>query len=283
MTTSILDYLQQLDRENLAYTNKNSFSGITKHYCIKNIDFSTFDINATNAVGDNALLFLFQSSENDYHWNISPEQIDYLIFNSDLLQQNTIGYNALLVCVLNNKRMQLNLNEKQWTYLIEHSNLKAHTQGGRDILQSLNTFWHIEDIDLTSEQYLKIIERSDLNLINVAGKSAFISFINETAQFLRTQHWQLLTQKVLNKNNETNIPKHNSLIFHLGENYSSFSKVWPHIEDKNWFLNYIKSSTYTHQVDKIYNTLEVLSYLERACMQKNVSQGSEVGAFIRKI
>ena len=100
------------------------------------------------------LNFFMKALQNDYDQNLNftKKQWDYLMQNSDLKQQNDDGLNALLLAIENYKKQELNFNAKQWDYLIKNSNLNQENKDAGTVFLYGLIYNEKNEIHLSVEQ-----------------------------------------------------------------------------------------------------------------------------------
>lgn len=121
------------------------------------------------------LIFLKEDSELSY---ITPEQIEYLIFNS--LQHDELFHNEFIFLAYN-KRNIFNLSSSQWSYIIEKSNLEYTTYNGNNFLLHLLSYF--ENHTFTPQQLSLITKRSNTFCINNLQQCALSIMIESNTNY----------------------------------------------------------------------------------------------------
>lgn len=176
----------------------------------KTIDFSHYDVDAKNKDGNNALLLIL-SYCNSFNLKITAEQLDYLIYNSDLLAENNFQENVLTA-------------------------LNRYTFETRDIIK--NEHWnHIVNTIYNPE----------------AQKLFHHAIISRTTKSLMTR----------NSENESALLRK-----------SEFLNVWHHLENKQWFINYLDKCNAIHNnhFQCITESEEIKTYKEKILLEQSTTK-----------
>ena len=90
-------------------------------------------------------------------------------------QQNQYGLNALMFCLKYNKTMSLGLDNNEWDYLIQNSDLNITNENANNLIYALNYF-EAQDIRLTTKQWDYLIRNSDIKQ-KMNDKTSLIYFV----------------------------------------------------------------------------------------------------------
>jgi ankyrin repeat protein len=122
---------------------------------INKIYFKFNNLKQQDEDGYNALIFALYYNQEE-NLNLTKEQWDYLIENSDLTQQNQNGWNALMFALYYNKTEQLNFTKEQFDYLFKNSDLKQVDNEGWNALIFALYYNQEENLNFTKEQFKKL-------------------------------------------------------------------------------------------------------------------------------
>lgn len=152
--------------------------------------------------------------------NLNSKQFDYLLFKSNLKQTTLYSENSLMKAFEFNHESQL--NQKQFDYLISNSNLNQINQiGDTPLFMALK---YIKFTDLSNDNWIKLIKESDLLLFNKYNyniqKNLFDIIINLDDIKLSNQFLSAISFDNL----FSNIQKNEYFILFLEDNYLNLSR-----------------------------------------------------------
>jgi archaellum component FlaG (FlaF/FlaG flagellin family) len=182
------DFVNEQKEPLLILALKNIANFNISQNCI-NILLKNSDLNATNASGDNALLFYFRKNCYDYLFNnnlISENNLSYLIKNTDLNRKNPVsGVTPLLFLLASNKSFGINISRENLEYMVLNSDLKIADYDGFSPLMLALQNNESEDLKLNKNLFDYLLKNSDLNQKTKNGDLALtIYFENHIEQNL---------------------------------------------------------------------------------------------------
>lgn len=255
-------------------------------YDFTSLNLDDYDIHAVDSNQKNALLFIINYYQ-QFNNNFSSTQINYLIEHSDILYKDKYN-NDLLLSMLNNFRyINTHCNKNVWDYVLRHSDLKnSNKTTGFDALTTyFNKLLFKEDI-FNAEQIDFLIEHSNFfnNHYERNPLVLCIKFAQTNSSCITNHIWGKLTRLVMAEKNLDS-----DFLYYLTdtvmtleeENCKNISYVWPHIEDKNWFVDYLLLD---YEIfPNLLNCPEIEAYIEKRQIQKSVVDTTEAGTKINKL
>lgn len=244
-------------------------NGLSK-LCYKEYDFYE---------GDNILLTIFTGRYKNLH--LYSEQIDFLLEHCDLKETTEKGVNALMYILTYNSYYQLNINQRQWDYLLANSCLKqlsVHNWSAISIALLTNKSHNLQ---LNSCQWDYLIEHSNL-LQEKEDYPLFFALSGFESQNIKNElkktHWQELINKTLHKNN-FQLEKLEKFIFQIilykkEYNIDMLSIIWPHFNDKDWFIDLVVYLSENKKSD--CNYLDILNCCEFSSYKESQLLGNEI-------
>jgi hypothetical protein len=114
-----------------------------------------------NQEGWNVLMYIMCFNKSK-KLQLNEKQWNYLIQNSNLKHKNKEGWNSLMYAICFNEERSLQLTNEQWDYFIRHSDLKLQNNEGRNAIQYVLKYYQEQKINWTEQQWDYLIQHSDL-------------------------------------------------------------------------------------------------------------------------
>lgn len=150
MENNVLNKKEGIDRS----MDKKEQEILDKINKVSGYNFSSF---SKVSYGFTPLLYVF-SSNVDKKINLSNEEINYIIKQSDLTINNIYNWTPFMYALLFNESQNLGLTEKQWTYLMDNCDLKLNNDLMFNLIEKNNFCF-------TGEYVFKILQQNDLKVL----------------------------------------------------------------------------------------------------------------------
>lgn len=194
------------------------------------------------------------------------------------------GQSALIYAIIN-----LRLTDNQWDYLIRNSNLDNFDVQDSNALMYILINNNRYGFDFT--KYLPfLIENTDFNIHENKYTENALTYLlhsckEEGGTTIAPIFWHKIVNKIINEKNAGkdillytfNLMEHNLLFKNETEN--ELNKIWPYIEDKNWFISYIKENKF----DLLYDNELIYAYIEKNNLSSIIVESIDNKSNILKI
>ncbi len=147
---------------------------IKKEVLIKLQPYGFENFSQQNQYGLNALMFCLKYNKT-MSLGLDNNEWDYLIQNSDLKQNTKNNSNSLMYYLSNNKKENLFFSEEKIDYLLKNSDLNITNENANNLIYALNYF-EAQDIRLTTKQWDYLIRNSDIKQ-KMNDKTSLIYFV----------------------------------------------------------------------------------------------------------
>lgn len=230
-------------------------SYLVKHGNRKTLDYTAFDINDINEQGNNALQYVLANNKS-CNLNLTDEQMNYLINNSNLMQHDIGGWSILMSALAFNKEEHLNLSSEQLDYLINNCNLKqVNEQGANAAILALKYFvW--ENLKLKKEQLDYLIKNCCVSDIyyedsNILTSMLALDSYQKKDKILNKEQFKWVIKKMKLTDKSNSLLLETTLKFFLLNNapspiyFSSLPYFWSFFnkKEKLYLINYINNSS----------------------------------------
>lgn len=170
---------------------------------ITDLCLKNYNIRECDSSYVSPLLYILQHSDGI---KMSQEQFDYIVMNSDIGYKYGDHTTALMHCFMHENK-QLPLSQKSFDHIFNSSNLMDMNKYEETILYFFLNFGDYLSQYIKSHHIDKIVHHS----------------ISEEIQQTNTNYF-LKNMDFINQ-------------------YAGIEKVWPYIDDKKWFVNFVKANS----------------------------------------
>lgn len=207
----------------------------------KNLDYSLFDVNATNKAfyNSNAIMYVFCYNK-AYNINVTNEQLNYLIKNSNLHYADTNDCTAVMHAFENNMTQNLNLDVIQIDYLIKNTIISHYDKYDRNLFIYYLYNNEREKINFTIEQYDYLLKKQNFSKNISLLETVLVILSNVTS----------------NKFND-----------------KDFLDFWHCSNDKLFLLSYIEQHNHCGRFNKLLQIPELKIFKEVTLLEKSLLKG----------
>lgn len=208
--------------------------------------------------------------------NYSPkmftdEQMDYLIFNSNLKHKSLWSENALLMAFY--YFSEISLTEKQIDFILEHSDLNAQNTEELTPISQIIRYNGTHKISITQKQLHYIICNTDHT------EHPEILFHYFHCKDTTNLQWECNNIKTLVNTIIDKIELYdNSFLLNMGDYITDF---WPYLDNKEKFINFC--TTHTNHTVLSYLDIDVVKATKEKIILKDLTINSQSQVTVHKI
>lgn len=234
---------------------------------LTHVDFNTLDIHKNKKFQtgvENTLSMVFK--HNDYYL-LNYQQLQYLIYNSNKKNILETSPNILHIYCVNNQRKNLNLKEKESTYLINNFLLSTEDTEKYKFFPFL---WYV--LNNYDNQQLKINKKSFQQIINSCNPTqlyngaSILSSISKASNLLSHRQLAKLYNSIFCPRNKNLDHFFNELHFHT----KLWPEIWSSIKNKEQLLSFMKNSNMKEVCDYFLKQDITIIYEEKEKIDKTI-------------
>lgn len=199
---------------------------------------------------------------------------------TNLNEVNNFNETALMIALTYHNFNNLNLSQEQWDYLIKNTDLSiTSTSHATALVYAVFSQHH--DYDLTDKQMSYLIDNTDILALDFLNypKENFMTLVSSHQDKLKLTNAQL--SKIVNImiNKKTKQSEINKVLNHIEcvfveKNKNLMTYIWPYIEDKNRFMKQIENRLFcmSSGENQLLKLPEMIAFKEREKLSGKITQ-----------